>query len=105
MSEKIETTAQCWAMARRVGAKIAALPIGAREPALGNAKSCLRAAGSELGVAREQLDRIVDLQMWAIRKIVADTTGSQASTDVVAANSDNSPPHLELIPKRRLKAT
>jgi hypothetical protein len=50
VSADIDATAQCWATAYRVGVKIAALP----------------AAG-------EQLDRIVDLQMWAIRQIVAGT--------------------------------
>jgi hypothetical protein len=102
VSEKIDVKAQCWAMARRVGAKIAASPIGARERALDGTESCLRAAGCELGAAGERLDRIVDLQMWAIRKIVADidTNGTPASTDVVAANTDASPTHPDIISAR-----
>ena len=72
MSENIDATAQCWAMAQRVGVKIAALPIAAREPAFDGAERCLRAAGSELGVAGEQLGRIVNLQMSAIRRVVTD---------------------------------
>jgi hypothetical protein len=33
---------------------------------------CLRAAGAERGVAGQQLDRIVDRQMRAIRQVVTD---------------------------------
>jgi hypothetical protein len=99
MSENVDATAQCWATAQRVAVKIAALPTAARETAFDGTERCLRAAGSELGVAGEQLDRIVDLQMWAIRRIVADidTNDSPASADVVVSNSDASPPHFHEI--------
>jgi hypothetical protein len=102
VSENIYATAQCWAMAQRVGVTIAALPPAAREAAFDGTERCLRAAGSELGVAGEQLDRIVDLQMWAIRQIVGDVdaNGSPASKGVVVSNSDASPPHLDLIADR-----
>jgi hypothetical protein len=102
VSENIYATAQCWAMAQRVGVTIAALPPAAREAAFDGTERCLRAAGSELGVAGEQLDRIVDLQMWAIRQIVADidANDSPASADAVVSNSDASPPHADLIPAR-----
>jgi hypothetical protein len=63
---------QCWAMAERVGMQIAELPIKLRESAFTGAERCLRAAGSERGVAGQQLDRIVNLQMRAIRQIVTD---------------------------------
>jgi hypothetical protein len=56
VSENIYATAQCWAMAQRVGVTIAALPPAAREAAFDGTERCLRAAGSELGVAGEQLD-------------------------------------------------
>jgi hypothetical protein len=73
VSEDFDATArQCWAMARRVGAKIAKLPVTVRERAFAGAETCLREAGSELGVAGQQLDSIVDLQMKAIRQIVTD---------------------------------
>jgi hypothetical protein len=63
---------QGWAMAQRVGMQIAELPINARKLAFAGAERCLRQAGNELGVVGQQLDRIVDLQMKAIRQIVAD---------------------------------
>jgi hypothetical protein len=63
---------QCWAMAERVGMQIAELPIKVRENAFTGAERCLRTAGSELGVAGQQLDLIVGLQMRAIRQIVTD---------------------------------
>ena len=99
MSEDIDATAQCWATAHRVGVKIAALPAAARETAFDGTERCLRAAGSELGVAGEQLDRIVDLQMWAIRQIVADIDANDgpATPEVVVSNSDAPPPHADLI--------
>ena len=65
-------THQCRAMAQRVGMQIAELPIKVRDAAFAGAERCLRAAGSELGVAGQQLDRIVNFQMRAIRQIVAD---------------------------------
>jgi hypothetical protein len=79
--------------------KIAALPAAARETAFDGTERCLRAAGSELGVAGEQLDRIVDLQMWAIRQIVADIDANDgpATPEVVVSNSDAPPPHADLI--------
>jgi hypothetical protein len=61
-----------WAMAQRVGSRIADLPIEARESAFAATERCLREAGTELGVRGKQLDRIVDLQMTAIRRIVTD---------------------------------
>jgi hypothetical protein len=61
-------THRCWAMAERVGIQIAELPVKMRETAFAGAERCLRAAGCELGVAGQQLDRIVDLQMKAIRQ-------------------------------------
>jgi hypothetical protein len=102
VSENIYATAQCWAMAQRVGVTIAALPPAAREAAFDGTERCLRAAGSELGVAGEQLDRIVDLQMWAIRQIVAeiDANDGRATPEVVVSNSDASPPHADLIADR-----
>jgi hypothetical protein len=103
VSGNVDATAQCWATAQRVGAKIAALPIAARESAFDGTESCLREAGSELGVAGEQLDRIVDLQMWAIRKIVDDSDANHrpASADVVAVfDSDPPPPYAGLIADR-----
>jgi hypothetical protein len=63
---------QCWAMAERVGMQIAELPNDVRETALASAEHCLREAGSELGVASQQLDWIVSLQMKAIRQVVTD---------------------------------
>jgi hypothetical protein len=63
-------TDQCWAMAERVGAQIAELPNDIRETAFAGAEHCLREAGSELGVAGQQLDCIVNLQMNAIRQVV-----------------------------------
>jgi hypothetical protein len=72
LSEDQDATAfQCWAMAERVGTQIAKLPMRVRETAFSSAERCLREAGSERGVAGQQLDRIVELQMWAIRQIVA----------------------------------
>jgi hypothetical protein len=99
VSADIDATAQCWATAHRVGVKIAALPAAARETAFDGTERCLRAAGSELGVAGEQLDRIVDLQMWAIRQIVADIDANDgpATPEVVVSNSDAPPPHADLI--------
>ena len=73
MSEDFDAvTRHCWAMAQRVGAQIADLPVKVREVALAGAETCLRAAGSELGVAGPQLEGLVDLQMRAIRQIVTD---------------------------------
>jgi hypothetical protein len=66
------TRRQCWEMAQRIGIQIAELPLRARDAALTCAEGCLRAAGNELGVAGQQLDSIVALQMRAIRQIVAD---------------------------------
>jgi hypothetical protein len=63
---------QGWAMAQRVGMRIAELPIKARELAFAGTERCLRQAGNELGVVGQQLDRIVGLQMRAIRQIVTD---------------------------------
>jgi hypothetical protein len=63
-------THQCWTMAERVGIQIAELPVKVRETAFAGAEHCLREAGSELGVAGQQLDCIVNLQMRAIRQIV-----------------------------------
>jgi hypothetical protein len=102
VSADIDATAHCWAAAERVGVKIAALPAAARETALAGTERCLRAAGSELGVAVEQLDRIVDLQMWAIRQIVADIDASDtpATREIVASNSDAEPPQADLIADR-----
>jgi hypothetical protein len=100
VSADIDATAQCWATAHRVGVKIAALPAAARRTAFDGTERCLRAAGSELGVAGEQLDRIVDLQMWAIRQIVADIDANPATADVVVSNSDASSPHADLIADR-----
>ena len=73
MSDDFDATARhCWAMAQRVGMQIAELPMKVRERALAGAETCLRAAGSELGVADQQLDSLIDLQMKAIRQIVTD---------------------------------
>ena len=73
MSENFDAvTRHCWAMAQRVGTQIAELPVRVREVAFAGAETCLRAAGSELGVGGQQLDILVDLQMGAIRQIVND---------------------------------
>ena len=73
MSDDVDAiTHQCRAMAQRIGMQIAELPIKVRDAAFAGAERCLRAAGSELGVAGQQLDRIVNFQMRAIRQIVAD---------------------------------
>ena len=73
MSEDIDAVARHgWVMARRVGTQIAELPIEAREAAFVESERCFRAAGSELGVTGQQLDSIVDFQMWAIRQVVVD---------------------------------
>jgi hypothetical protein len=73
MPEDFDAVAhQCWAMAERVGTQIAELPIKAREVAFAFAERSLRTAGSELGVAGQQLDSIVEIQMKAIRQIVTD---------------------------------
>jgi hypothetical protein len=66
------TSRQCWKMAQRVGIQIAELPSKTREVAFAGTERCLRAAASELGVAGQQLDSIVDIQMRAIRQIVTD---------------------------------
>jgi hypothetical protein len=102
VSANIDATAQCWATAHRVGVKIAVLPAAARGTAFDGTERCLRAAGSELGVAGAQLDRIVDLQMWAIRQIVADidANDSPASADVVVSDSGAEPPLADLIADR-----
>jgi hypothetical protein len=63
---------QCWAMAERVGMQIAELPNDVRETAFAGAERCFREAGSDQGVAGLQLDRIVNLQMKAIRQVVTD---------------------------------
>ena len=65
-------TRQCWEMAQRVGTQIAELPFKVRDVAFAGTERCLRAAGIEQGVAGQQLDSIVDVQMRAIRQIVAD---------------------------------
>jgi hypothetical protein len=73
VSEDFDLVARhCWTMAQRVGAQIAELHVKVREVALAGTETCLRAAGSELGVAGPQLESLVDLQMRAIRQIVAD---------------------------------
>jgi hypothetical protein len=54
-------------------------PVKMRETAFAGAERCLRAAGCELGVAGQQLDRIVDLQMKAIRQVVTDIAVSGTS--------------------------
>jgi hypothetical protein len=73
VSEDFDAVARhCQAMAQRVGTQIAELPIETREVAFAGAEICLREAGSELGVAGQQLDSLVDLQMIAIRQIVTD---------------------------------
>ena len=78
MSDNTETVAQhCWSMARRVGLRIAELPVDMREMAFAGAEHCLRAAGSELGIAGPQLDSLTDLQMKAIRQIVTDIDVSE----------------------------
>ena len=78
MSDDTEKRARhCWSMAQRIGVQIADLPIKVREVAFAGAERCLRAAGSELGVAGPQLDSIVDLQMRAIRQIVTDIDASE----------------------------
>ena len=46
--------------------------IKVREVALDGAENCFRAPGRDLGVGGPQLDSIIDLQMRAIRQIVAD---------------------------------
>jgi hypothetical protein len=73
VSEDFDAVARhCRAMAQRVGTQIAELPVEVREVAFAGAEICLREAGSELGVAGQQLDTFVDLQMRAIRQIVTD---------------------------------
>ena len=79
MSEDFDAvTRHCWAMAQRVGAQIADLPVKVREVAFAGAEICLRAAGRELGVVDQQLDSLVDFQMRAIRQIVSDFDVSAA---------------------------
>jgi hypothetical protein len=70
-------TRHCRAMAQRVGMQIAELPVNVREVAFAGAETCLRTAGSELGVAGQQLDSLVDLQMSAIRQVVTDFDNSE----------------------------
>jgi hypothetical protein len=73
VSNDFDATARhYWAMAQRVGKQIAELPIKVRERALTGTETCLREAGSELGLAGQQLESLVDLQMKAIRQVVAD---------------------------------
>lgn len=72
---------QCWAMAERVGMQIAELPVEVREIAFAGTERCLREVGSERGVAIQQLDFIVNLQMRAIRQIVADIDVSGSPTE------------------------
>jgi hypothetical protein len=66
-----------WAMAQRVGMQIAELPINVRDRALAGTETSLREAGSELGIAGQQLESLVDLQMKAIRRVVADLDDSE----------------------------
>jgi hypothetical protein len=66
------TTRHYWEMAERVGARIAGLPFKAGDAALAGTERCFREAGSEQGVGGQQLERIVDIQMRAIRQVVAD---------------------------------
>jgi hypothetical protein len=73
-----------WAMAQRIGMRIAALPIEARETALAGTERCLREAGAELGVGVELLDSIVNSQMGAIRHVVADIDASVSSQRRIA---------------------
>jgi hypothetical protein len=78
VSEDFDAVARhCWTMAQRVGAQIAELPMKVRERAFAGAEICLRAAGSEIGVAGTQLDSLIDLQMRAVRQIVADIDVSE----------------------------
>jgi hypothetical protein len=73
----------CWAMAERVGTRIAELPFKARDAALAGTERCFREAGSEQGVGGQQLESIVDIQMRAIRQVVADIDGSGKRSDAV----------------------
>jgi hypothetical protein len=72
---------QCWGMAERVGMQIAELPVEVREIAFAGTERCLREVGSERGVAIQQLDFFVNLQMRAIRQIVADIDVSGSPTE------------------------
>jgi hypothetical protein len=71
--DTVKTAERCWAMAQRVGAQIAELPIQAREAAFAGVERCFREAGRQLGVTGPQLEGVVDIQMRAIRQIVTDT--------------------------------
>jgi hypothetical protein len=85
VSNDFDATARhCWAMAQRVGMQIAELPIKVRERAFAGAEACLREAGSELGVAGQQLESLVDLQMRAIRQIVTDVDVGESPWPVSA---------------------
>jgi len=73
VSEEIDAIARHrWARAERVGMQIAELPIKVRGIAFAGVERRLREAGNELGVAGQQLERIINLQMKAIRQAVAD---------------------------------
>jgi hypothetical protein len=84
VSEDFDAVAHhCWAMAQRVGMKIAELPVKVRDAALAGTERCFREAGSEQGVGGQQLESLVDIQMRAIRQVVADIDGSGKRSDAV----------------------
>jgi hypothetical protein len=59
-------------MARRAAMRIAEMPLENREAAFASAKNSLHEAFKEKGLAGDQLDGFVELQMQAIRKHVTD---------------------------------
>ena len=105
MSENFDAvTRHCWAMAQRVGTQIAELPVRVREVAFAGAETCLRAAGSELGVGGQQLDILVDLQMEPFGRSLMTLTFARLGG--AKALSQRCPPlrHVSVM-LARLKAT
>jgi hypothetical protein len=71
--ENAETIArQGWGMAQRVGMRIAGMPLEEREAALAIAENSLREAAKEMGIAGDQMNGFIELQMKAIRQIITD---------------------------------
>ncbi len=67
---------QAWDMAQRVAMQIAAFPA---EQSLTRSELCGR-LGARGGVAGEQMDQFIELQMKAIRRMVSSIDVSQAES-------------------------
>ena len=65
-----EIAKKSWGMAQRVGMQIAALPLDKREEAFAKAKQSLEESARDMGIAGDQMDGFIKLQMEAIRSVV-----------------------------------